>query len=75
MVWVTPKIASTSLCKSNHNINYTSESGKSGKERKKLQKIEYTKNEKTILDKTKSIFHSFWRGVSGEKIKNNKHKF
>ena len=47
-------------------INYSTficslESGKPGKEGKKLQKFEYLENEKSFLDELKSIFHSFWR--------------
>ena len=45
-------------------INYSTsirpfESGKIGKEAKKIQKFEYLKNEKSFLDEIKSIFHSF----------------
>ena len=53
------------LYKSIHDIiNYSTsicpfESGKCGKEGKKLQKIEYLENEKSFLDEIKSIFHSF----------------
>ena len=35
------------------------ESGKCGKEGKKLQKLEYLKNEKSFSAEIKSIFHSF----------------
>ena len=35
------------------------ESENCGKEEKKLQKLEYLKNEKSFLDETKNIFHSF----------------
>ena len=35
------------------------ESGNCRNERKKLQKLEYLKNEKSFLDEIKSIFHSF----------------
>ena len=35
------------------------ESGKCGKEGKKLQKFEYLANEKSFLDELKNIFHSF----------------
>ena len=35
------------------------ESGKFGKEGKKIQKIEYLENEKSFLDKIENIFHSF----------------
>ena len=46
------------------------ESGNCGKEGKKLQKLEYLKNEKSFLDEIKNIFHSF-EGLSfGEKVKN-----
>ena len=45
-------------------INYSTsicpfESGKFGKEGKKLQKFEYLENEKSFLDEIKNIFHSF----------------
>ena len=62
---VIPKIASGNLCKSIHDIiNYSTsicpfESGKCGKEGKKLQKIEYLENEKSFLDEIKNTFHSF----------------
>ena len=55
-------------------INYSTsicplESGKGGKEGKKLQEFEYLENEKSLLDSIKNIFHSF-KGLSfGEKIK------
>ena len=35
------------------------ESGNCGKEGKKLQKLEYLKNDKSFLDEKKNIFHSF----------------
>ena len=38
------------------------ESGKFGKEGKKLQKFEYLQNEKGFLDEIKNIFHSFLKG-------------
>ena len=63
--WVIVKIASANLCKSIHDIiNYSTsiypfESGKCGKEGKKLQKIEYLENENNFLDEIKNIFHSF----------------
>ena len=63
------------LCKSIHDIiNYSTstyplESGKCGKERKKLQKFEYLKNEKSFLDEIKTFFMDF-KGLSFcEKIK------
>ena len=72
---VIAKIASANLCKSIHDIiNYSTsicpfESGKCGKEGKKLQKIEYLENEKIFLDEIKSIFVVF-KGLSfGEEIK------
>ena len=45
-------------------INYSTstcpfESGKCGKEREKLQKLEYLENEKSFLDEIKNIFHNF----------------
>ena len=60
--WVIPKI--TSWHKSIHDINYFTsicpfESGKCGKEEKKLQKFEYLENKKSFSDETKNIFHSF----------------
>ena len=62
---VIPKITSANLWKPIHDIiNYSTsicpfESGNCGKEGKKLQKFEYIENEKSFLDKIKSIFHSF----------------
>ena len=63
------------LCKSIHDIiNYSTstcplESGKCGKERKKLQKFEYLENEKSFLDEIKTFFMDF-KGLSFcEKIK------
>ena len=62
---VIPKITSTNLCKSIHDIiNYSTsicpfETGKCGKEGKKSQKLEYLGNEKRFLDEIKNIFHSF----------------
>ena len=64
--WVIPKITSGNLCKPIHDIiNYSTsicpfESGKFGKEEKKLQKIEYLDNERSFLDGIKNVFHSFW---------------
>ena len=58
-----------------HDINYSTsicpfESGKCGKEGKKLQKCEYLENEKSFLDEIKKIFIVF-KGLSfGEKVKN-----
>ena len=54
--WVILKITSANLCKPIYDIiNYSNsicrfESGKYGKEGKKLQKFEYLKNEKGFLD-------------------------
>ena len=64
--WVIPTIASANLCKPIHDIVKFStfspfESGKCGKEGKKLQNFEYLESEKCFLDKIKSIFHSFLR--------------
>ena len=62
---VISKILSASLYKSIQDIiNYSTsicpfESGKCGKEEKKLQKIEYLENQKSFLDEIKIIFHSF----------------
>ena len=44
-------------------------SGKYGKEGKKLRKFEYFKNEESLSDEIKNIFHSFDRLSFGEKIK------
>ena len=82
---VIPKITSANLCKSIHDIiNYFTsicpfESGKCGKERKKLEKFEYLVNEKYFLHEIKNIFHSFrgtiiWR-KNKNLIKNSGHKF
>ena len=82
--WVIPNITSANLCKPIHDIiNYFNsiypfESGKCGKEGKKLQKFEYLENEKSFLDEIKNIFHSFWRAIIWWKnkilIKNSGHK-
>ena len=62
--WVIPKVTSANLWKSVDGIiNYSTsicpfESGNCGKEGKKLQTFEYLKNEKSILDEIKNIFHS-----------------
>ena len=82
--WVIPKITSANLCKPTRDIiNYSNSicpfvSGKARKEQKKLQKIEYLKKEKSILDKIKITFHSFWRAIIWWKnknlIKNSGHK-
>ena len=58
---VIPKITSANLCKSIHDIKYSTficpfESGKCGKEWIKLHKFECLENEKSFLSKTKSIF-------------------
>ena len=56
------KITSANLCRPIHDIiNYSTsicpvESGKCGKEGKKLQKFEYLENEKSFFDETKNIF-------------------
>ena len=68
--WVIPNITSANLCKPIHDIiNYSTsicpfESGKCGKEGKKLQKFEYLENEKSFLDEIKNIFHSFSRAIT-----------
>ena len=55
----------TNWCKPIHDIiNYSTficpfESGKCGKDGKKLQKFEYLEKKKSILDEIKSIFHRF----------------
>ena len=56
------KITSANLCRPIHDIiNYSTsicpvESGKCGKEGKKLQKFEYLEKEKSFFDETKNIF-------------------
>ena len=56
------KITSANLCRPIHDIiNYSTsicpvESGKCGKEGKKLQKFEYLENEKSFFDEIKNIF-------------------
>ena len=82
--WVILKITSANLCKSVHDIiNYSTsicpfESGKCGKEGKKLQKFEYLENEKSFFDEIKNIFHSFWRAIiwweNENLVKNSWHK-
>ena len=63
------KTTSANLCKPIHDImNYSIsicpfESGKCGKEGKKLQKFEYLENEKSFLDEIKNIFHNFLRAI------------
>ena len=58
----------------NDIINYSTsicpfESGKSGKEEEKIQKLEYLENEKRFLDEKKTFFTIFERISFGEKIK------
>ena len=76
--WVIPKFASANLCKPIHNIiDYSTsicpfESGKCGKQGKKLQKFEYLENKKSFLFKIKTFLIIF-KGLSfGEKIKFDK---
>ena len=73
--WFILKFTSGNLCKPVHDIiNYSTsicpfESGKCGKEGKKLQKFGYLENEKSFLDEIKKILIVF-KGLSfGEKIK------
>ena len=67
--WVIPKTTSANLCKPNYDIiNYStsicpSASVNCGEEGKKLQKFEYLRNEKSLLDEIKNTFHSFWRAI------------
>ena len=78
------KITPANLCKPIYDIiNYSTsicpfESGKCGKEGKKIQKFEYLENEKSFLDEIKNIFHSFWTAIIWWKnknlIKNSGHK-
>ena len=71
--WVILKIASANLCKPNDDIiNYSTsifpfESGKCGKEGKKIEKFEYLENEKSFLDEKETIF---WRPIIWSKNKN-----
>ena len=74
--WVIPKITFANLCKPIHDIiNYSTsicpfESGKCGKEGKKLQKLEYLENEKSFTDEIKKTFFIVFEGLSfGQKIK------
>ena len=66
--WVIPNIAPANLCKSIYDIiNYSTsvcpfESGRSGKEQKKLQKFEYLENEKSFSDEIKKLFSQFLKG-------------
>ena len=54
----------------NYSISICSfESGKCGKEEKKLQKFEHLENEKSFLDELKNIFTVFEWLSFGEKIK------
>ena len=63
------------FCKPIHDIiNYSTfichfESRKWGKEVKILQKFECLKNNKSFLDETENIIHSFWRAIIWWKIK------
>ena len=82
--WVISKITSANLCKPIHDIiNYSTsicpfESGKCGKEGKKLQKFEYLENKSSFLDEVKNTFHNFWRAIiwwkNNNLIKNSRHK-
>ena len=82
--WGISKTKSANLCKPIYDIiNYSTsicpfESGKCGKEGKKLQKLEYLENEKSFLDEIKNTFHSFSRTIIWWKninlIKNSGHK-
>ena len=66
-------------------INYSTsicpfESGKCGKEGKKLQKFEHLENEKSFLDEIKKTFFIIFDGLSflgkyKNLIKNRRHKF
>ena len=47
---------------------------KCGNEGKQLQKFKFLENKKSFLDKIKSIFHSFWRGIIWWKKKTKKQK-
>ena len=60
--WVIPNITSVNLGRPIHDIinwstsNCPFESGKCGKERKKLQKFGYLENKKSFFDEIKNIF-------------------
>ena len=73
-LWVIAKITSANLCKPIHNKYSTSicpfESGKCGKEKKKLQNFEYLENEKSFFSEIKNIFYNFWRDIICWKNKN-----
>ena len=72
--WVVPRITSAALYKPIHDIiNYSIftgpfESGKCGKEAKKLQKFDYLKNKKSFTDEINFFFYSLWRAIIREKI-------
>ena len=67
--WVIPKITFAN----SHRI-WPFESGNCGKERKKLDEIEYLDNEENSLDKIKSIFQNFWNAFFWNNINNREHK-
>ena len=56
MFWIIPKITSANLC--------LFESGKFGKEGKKLQKFEYLENQKSFSDEKKQTFFIVFEGLS-----------
>ena len=74
--WVILKLTSANLCKPIHDIiDYSNficsfESGKCGKEGKKLQKNQYLKNEQSFFDEIRNIFYSFCRTIIWWKNKN-----
>ena len=74
--WVIPKITLANLCKPIHDIINHSificpfESGKCGKETKKLQKFECLKNKNSFLHEIESIFYNFWRAIIWWRNKN-----
>ena len=74
--WVIPKTTSANLCDPIHeNINYSTsicpfESGKCEKERQKLQKFEYLKNEESFSNHMKNMFKVFKRLLFWLKNKN-----
>ena len=67
--WVIPKITFAN----SHRI-WPFKPGNCGKERKKLDKIEYRDNEENSLDKIKSIFQNFWNAFFWNNINNRGHK-
>ena len=77
--WVISKITSANLCKSVHDIinfslSFAPLNLESVEKKGKSYKIslKFFKNEKSFLDKIKSIFHSFWKAIMWWKKKEKK---